>query len=158
MIALADTGIVGSLPTVELENLRSGESEQLTLYQDSTLLWKYTYMAPTNASGVAGTNNDGTLNVWPNDWVRVTYLDAFDGTNTNVVKTDDVQIPIEGLEPPPEDEVDLPGGSSGSFFMDSKGRLDLGLMILMVLGLGYLGLRRKIRRSSYVIENSGSPQ
>jgi hypothetical protein len=140
LISLADNGVVGTLPTVELENLRTGETQNITLIQDSTLLWKFTFTQATAASGVVGANNDGVLNVWPNDWIRVTYIDAFDGTNSNVVKTDQVQIPLETLEPvtpAPSDD----GGGWCSY--NPNGRFDPVLPALVLIGLAYLGLRRK---------------
>jgi hypothetical protein len=145
LISLADTGATGagSLPSVEVENLRSEETETITLLQDSTLNWKFTYTLPTAADAVAGANDDGTLNVWPNDVVRVTYVDAFDGTDTDVVKTDEVTIPIETIDPTPPPSG---GGDddSGWCSYNPNGRFDPVLPALILTALGYLGLRRRI--------------
>jgi hypothetical protein len=148
LVLLADTGAtgLGSLPTVEVENLRTEEVETVTLGQDPTLTWKFTFTLPTAASGDTGASNDGTLNVWPLDFVRVTYVDAFDGTNSNVVKTDQVQIPVETVDPTPP-----PAGGgdddSGWCSYNPNGRFDPVLPALILTALGYLGLRRKTASS-----------
>ena len=146
LILLADTGATGSgsLPTAEVENLRTEEVENITLAQDPDLQWKFSFTLPTAASGETGASNDGVLNVWPNDFVRVTYVDLFDGTNSNVVKTDEVQIPIETVEPVvPTDDSD--SGCSCSTSPD--GRIDPILPAAVLFALGYLGLRRWEDRS-----------
>ena len=158
LVSLADIDAsVGGLPTVKIENLRTGEFEEsVTLLQDSTLLWKFTFTQPTAANGVAGGNNDGTLNVWPNDYVRVTYVDAFDGTNNDVVKTAQVQIPIESIDPPvdpvdpaPATDPPPPGDSSSgcSCSHSPDGSVDPILPAVVLFALGYLGLRRREERS-----------
>ena len=80
------------------------------------------------------------LNVWPNDYVRVTYIDAFDGTNSNVVKTDDVLIPAETLEPVVPAPSDDSSGCSCSTNPD--GSVDPILPAAVLFALGYLGFRR----------------
>ena len=143
LVSLADNGVV-NLPTVELENLRTGEIQNITLAQDATLTWKFTATQVTAASGETGGDNDGTLNVWPNDFVRVTYIDEFDGTNSNVVKTDEVQIPAETLDP----VVDDGGSSSGCSCSHSPdGSVDPILPAVVLFALGYLGFRRWEERS-----------
>lgn len=140
LISLADRGVVGSLPTVELENLRTGEIQNVTLTQDADLTWKFTATQVTAASGETGASNDGVLNVWPNDYVRVTYIDAFDGTNSNVVKTDDVLIPAETLEPVVPAPSDDSSGCSCS--TNPNGSVDPILPAAVLFALGYLGFRR----------------
>ena len=143
VVSLADF-VVGTLPTVQLENLRTGEVQDVTLLQDPVLKWKFTFTQATAASGQVGKSNDGILNVWPNDWIRVTYVDAFTGLanapdNINIVKTAQVLIPFETLVPV------APSGSSGGGWCsyNPNGRFDPVLPALVLLGLAYLGLRRK---------------
>ena len=158
LILLADSGATGSgsLPTVEVENLRSGEVENFTLIQDTDLTWKFSFTLSTAANGAPGGNNDGTLNVWPNDFVRVTYVDEFIGDDPNdalpaddpsyfnVIKTAEVQIPIETVEPVvPTDDSD--SGCSCSTSPD--GRIDPILPAAVLFALGYLGFRRWEDRS-----------
>ena len=147
LILLADTGATGSgsLPTAEVENLRTEEVENITLAQDSDLTWKFSFTLPTAASGETGASNDGVLNVWPNDFVRVTYVDLFDGTRCNFVKTDEVQIPIETVEPVVPAPSDDSSGCSCSTNPD--GRVDPILPAAVLFALGYLGLRRWENRS-----------
>jgi hypothetical protein len=146
-VLLADI-VVGALPTVTIENLRTGETENVTLLQDTNidLLWKFAFTQATVASGEAGGNNDGVLNVWPNDYVRVTYVDAFTGLanapdNVNVVKTDQVLIPFEVLEP--VTPTTASGDSGGLCSYNPNARFDPVLPALVLIGLAYLGLRRK---------------
>jgi MYXO-CTERM domain-containing protein len=153
-VLLADTGATGSgeLPAVEIENLRTEEVENVTLVQDADTSWKFSYVLPTAADPVAGSDDDGTLNVWPNDFVRVTYVDAFDGTNTDVVKTDEVQIPSETIDPPPpEDGDDGDDGDTGGSDDDGGGcaagagnpsNITMPLLLAMILGYGLIRRRR----------------
>jgi MYXO-CTERM domain-containing protein len=132
--------IVGSLPTVIVENLRSGETENLTLLQspdDGTI---FTVSLPTAANGNIGKSNDGTLNVWPLDFIQVTYIDEFVEAPAvaPVTRTDVAQIPLETLEPvAPSDD------SSGcSCSTSPDGSVDPILPAAVLFALGYLGLRR----------------
>jgi hypothetical protein len=143
VVSLADF-IVGTLPTVQIENLRTGEVQDVTLLQDPELKWKFTFSLATAASGEIGKSNDGIMNVWPNDLILVTYVDAFTGLanapdNINIVKTAQVLIPFEKLEPvaPSADS----GGGWCSY--NPNGRFDPVLPALVLIGLAYLGLRRK---------------
>ena len=137
LISLADNGVV-ALPVVELENLRTEEVQNVTLAQDATLTWKFTATQATAASGETGASNDGVLNVWPNDYVRVTYIDAWDGTASNVVKTDVVQIPAETLEP----VVPTDDSNGCSCSTNPDGSIDPILPAAVLFALGYLGFRR----------------
>jgi MYXO-CTERM domain-containing protein len=147
-VLLADDGVV-DLPTVEIENLRTEEVENVTLVQDAEMTWKFSYVLPTAADPVAGSDDDGTLNVWPNDFVRVTYVDAFDGTNTDVVKTAEVQIPSETIDPPPPEDGD--DGDTGGSDDDGGGcaagagnpsNITMPLLLAMILGYGLIRRRR----------------
>ena len=147
LISLGDTGAtaLGVLPTAEVENLRTEEVENVTLIQDATLTWKFTFSLPTTAEGTPGASNDGNLNVWPNDVIQVTYVDAFDGTNNDVVKTDTTVIPVEELPVPADPEVPPPSDDDSGFCSyNPNGRFDPVLPALILIGLGYLGLRRKV--------------
>ncbi len=100
-VSLVDSGAAEAPETlnVPVVNLRTGESETVTLVEDPLNLGNFTVSLPTADDGAAGANDDGVLNVQGLDTVEVTYTDAFDGTNTNVVKTDQVQLPESPLVP-----------------------------------------------------------
>lgn len=145
LITLGDTGAtsLAALPTVVVENLRTGEVEEnVELTQDPVSMWKFTKEIPTVADALPGTDNDGSMNVWPNDVIQVTYVDADDGTNANVVKTDTVTIPIESVLPDEAVPV-FPDDDGGFCSYHPNGRFDPVLPALVLIGLGYLGLRRK---------------
>ena len=140
-VSLAD--LLTALPTVTVENLRTEETESITLSQDPDLKWKFIAELPTVASGTPGSSGDGTLNVWPLDYVRVTYEDLTTEDGTPATRTDDAQIPLESLEPvPPSSDSD-----SGWCAYNPNGRnFDPVLPALVLIGLAYLGLRRKFSR------------
>jgi hypothetical protein len=140
-LSLAD--LLTALPTVTVENLRTEETESITLSQDPDLKWKFIAELPTVASGTPGSSGDGTLNVWPLDYVRVTYDDLTTEDGTPATRTDDAQIALESLEPvPPSNDDD-----GGWCAYNPNGRnFDPVLPALVLIGLAYLGLRRKFSR------------
>ena len=146
LVALAD--VLTALPTVTVENLRTEETETITLSQDPDLKWKFIAEVPTAANGNPGSSGDGTLNVWPLDYVRVTYEDLVteltgpDAGNP-ATRTADAQIPLQTLEPvPPSSDSD-----SGWCAYNPNGRnFDPVLPALVLIGLAYLGFRRKFNR------------
>jgi hypothetical protein len=98
-VVLGDTNVIDSSRlTVDVQNLRTGEVEHITLVQDSELSWRYSAELPSNEQEQTGANDDGVLNVIPTDTVRVTYVDeSTDGGqgnpgNIDVVKTDEAEI------------------------------------------------------------------
>ena len=132
------------MPTAVVENLRTGEIENVTLLQNPDDARVFSVSLPTAANGGTGTNNDGTLNVWPLDLIQVSYVDevteAGDGP---VTRTDVAEIPLETLEPvPPADD------SSGcSCSTSPDGSVDPILPAAVLFALGYLGLRRREEKS-----------
>ena len=140
-ILLADI-VTGELPTATVENLDTGEIENVTLLQDADNLKLFSVSLPTAANGAAGSSNDGTMNVWPEQTVRVTYVDvvteaAPDGSDPQI-RTDEVVIPFETLEPTVPSDDD--GGCSCSTNPD--GSVDPILPAAVLFALGFLGLRR----------------
>ena len=135
----SDASPTGEAPTVVVTNDDTSESESVTLTKDPDLSWKFSALLPTNVVPTAGASNDGSLNVWPNQTVTVTYVDLWDGTTANVTKTDSVVIQ-SGLPddaPPPSED------SSGcSCSTSPDGRIDPILPAAVLFALGYLGLRR----------------
>jgi hypothetical protein len=100
--------------------------------------------APTDAKA----SGDGTLEVYTGTVVTAEYLDFFTGTESNVIKTDTVTM--EGGDPfddptqlPETDPSDLISESGGFCSYNPNGRFDPVLPALVLIGLGYLGLRRK---------------
>jgi MYXO-CTERM domain-containing protein len=142
IINLADI-VTGELPTAVVENLDTGETENVTLLQDADNPKVFSVSLPTAANGGAGTNNDGTMNVWPEQTVRVSYTDVIteaapDGSDPQL-RTDEVVIPFETLEPViPSGDDD--GGCSCSTNPD--GSVDPILPAAVLFALGFLGLRR----------------
>ena len=143
IINLADI-VTGELPTAVVENLDTGETENVTLLQDADNPKMFSVSLPTAANGGAGSNNDGTMNVWPEQTVRVSYTDVIteaapDGSDPQI-RTDEVVIPFEQLEPTPPPASDDDGGCSCSTNPD--GSVDPILPAAVLFALGYLGLRR----------------
>ena len=140
-IMLADI-VTGNLPTAVVENLNTNEVENVTLAQDADNLKMFSVSLPTVANGAAGSNNDGTMNVWPEQTIRVTYLDVVNEAdlsgNTPVERTDEVVIPFETLEPvlPSDDD------SGCSCSTNPDGRIDPILPAAVIFALMYLGYRR----------------
>jgi hypothetical protein len=141
-INLADI-VTGALPTAVVENLDTGETENVTLLQDADNPKVFSVTLPTVANGAAGSSNDGTMNVWPEQTVRVSYTDVIteaapDGSDPQI-RTDEVVIPFETLEPVvPGDDDD--GGCSCSTSPD--GRIDPILPAAVIFALMFLGYRR----------------
>jgi MYXO-CTERM domain-containing protein len=140
IISLGDL-LTGVAPTAVVENLRTGETENITMLQDADnnpILPVYSVKLPTAANGNAGGSNDGTLNVWPLDIVRVTYIDEDNTTGVPVTRTAEAEIPLETLEPVlPSDD------SSGcSCSTSPDGSVDPILPAAVLFALGFLGLRR----------------
>jgi hypothetical protein len=140
-IMLADI-VTGALPTAVVENLNTGEIENVTLSQDPDNLKVFSVSLPTVASGSAGSNNNGSMNVWPEQTIRVTYVDVVteaDPSGSNPVeRTDEVVIPFETLEPTVPSDDD--GGCSCSTNPD--GRIDPILPAAVIFALMFLGYRR----------------
>jgi hypothetical protein len=166
VIVLGDTdAAVTGLPTVTVTNDTTGETETVSLVPDAELDWRFEALLPTAADPLAGTDNDGTLNTWPGNQVTVTYVDAFDGTDANVTKTDSVIMESETIEAICDDGLDNDGDGlvdgddpdcpaidgvstlttedGGFCAYNPNGRFDPVLPALVLIGLGYLGLRRK---------------
>jgi len=152
-IVVADLLVTDNFPVIVMvENLTTGEVENVTLVQNPDEPRTITGSLPTAASGTAGANNDGTLNVWPLDTIRVTYYD--EGTEPTgpdagepALRTDETVMPLETIEPieptPPSD--DSSSGCSCSHSPD--GSVDPILPAVVLFALGYLGLRRREERS-----------
>jgi hypothetical protein len=141
-INLADI-VTGELPTAVVENLDTGEVENVTLLQDADNPKVFSVSLPTFANGAAGSSNDGTMNVWPDQTVRVSYTDVIteaapDGSDPQI-RTDEVVIPFEQLEPV------LPAGDDDngcSCSTNPDGSIDPILPAAVIFALMYLGFRR----------------
>ena len=173
VIVLGDTdAAVTGLPTVTVTNDSTGETETLTLAPDALYDWRFEASLPTVADAAPGASGDGSLNAWPLQTVTVTYVDANTGVDadgdglpdTNVTKTDTVTIDSreieyicdDGLDNDEDGLIDLedpdcaafavpPTTEDGGFCSyNPNGRFDPVLPALVLIGLGYLGLRRKI--------------
>jgi hypothetical protein len=92
-----------------------------------------------------GTPGDGTLEVFAGTVVTAEYLDCFTGTEADVVKTDQVVMQVPEGEEVPEVPIDddLITEDGGFCSYNPNGRFDPVLPALVLIGLGYLGLRRK---------------
>jgi hypothetical protein len=174
VIALGDTdaGLVTlGTETVTVTNDTTGETETVVLTRDVDLTWRFDGTLPTAIDPAAGASNDGTLNTWLDHQVTVTYVDANTGVDsdldgvldTNVTKTDTVIMTVPVLEicdngiddngdglvdlddPFCEPEIqNLLTDDGGFCSYNPNGRFDPVLPALVLIGLGYLGLRRKI--------------
>ena len=141
IITLGDL-LTGVAPTAVVENLRTGETENVTMLQDAAnvpILPVYSVKLPTAANGNAGGSNDGTLNVWPLDIVLVTYIDEDNTTGAPVTRTASAEIPLETLEPVPPASDDSSGCSCST---SPDGSVDPILPAAILFALGFLGLRR----------------
>jgi len=134
--------VTGELPTAAVENLDTGEIENVTLLQDEDNLKMFSVSLPTVANGTAGSSNDGTMNVWPEQTIRVSYTDVIteaapDGSDPQI-RTDEVVIPFETLEPTVPSDDD----SGCSCSTNPDGRIDPILPAAVIFALMYLGYRR----------------
>ncbi len=168
-IVLGDTDaglVTPGTETVTVTNDTTGETETVVLTRDTDpdLSWRFDGTLPTAIDPAAGADNDGTLNTWLDHQVTVSYLDANTGTATDVTKTDTVimQVPnpeicdngiddngdgLVDLDDPFCDEetiATLTSEDGGFCSYNPNGRFDPVLPALILIGLGYLGLRRKI--------------
>jgi hypothetical protein len=119
------------------------DSETVTMTTDNNLAYLGTLTTKEVSPVANGTPGDGMLEVFVGTEVTAEYLDCFTGTEEDVTKTDTVvmQLP-EGEEEPP---LPLPGDDDDGGFCayNPNGRFDPVLPALVLIGLGYLGLRRK---------------
>jgi MYXO-CTERM domain-containing protein len=148
VISLGDL-LTGVAPTAVVENLRTGETENVTMLQDADndpILPVYSVKLPTAANGNVGGSNDGTLNVWPLDIIRVSYVDEDNSYVDDlgapvgpVTIFAEAEIPLETLEPVPPASDDSSGCSCST---SPDGRIDPILPAAVLFALGFLGLRR----------------
>ena len=128
--------------TVTVVNARSAESETVSLVADDTGIIFGATLA-TNNSSAEDADNNGTMNIQPDDLLEARYIDADDGDgNIDVLKTATATV-LSGEDelPPPSDD------DSGWCSYNPNGRFDPVLPALVLIGLGYLGLRRKVSSS-----------
>ena len=141
-LMVIDSNVGGDdLPvTVTVVNARSSESEAVALtVDDSGKIFGATLA--TNNSSTEDADNNGTMNIQADDLLEARYIDADDGDgNTDVLKTaTDTVEAGQVVTPPPSDEDD-----GGLCSYNPNGRFDPVLPALVLIGLGYLGLRRKV--------------
>ena len=139
-----------AIPTVLVTN-NTGEAETVALSGDPLLYATFTAELPTAAvppDTLPIVDEDGGLDVWPGQIVDATYVDALDGTHTNVLKT--VTVIITGDDTIPEEPAPDQGaaassgdGGGGLCSYNPEARFDPILPTLVLIGLGYLGFRRK---------------
>jgi len=129
----------------------TGEAETVALSGDPLLYATFTAELPTAAvppDTPPIVDEDGGLDVWPGQIVDVTCVDALDGTHTNALKT--VTVIITGDDTVPEEPAPDQGaaarsgdGGGGLCSYNLEARFDPIIPTLLLIGLGYLGFRRK---------------
>jgi hypothetical protein len=73
---------------VEVSNGRTGEVEQITLTETAVNSGIFSVAMPTLAHPAAGTNNDGTMQVWDGDTITASYWDQLDSVGGSQTRTD----------------------------------------------------------------------
>jgi hypothetical protein len=141
-LTVIDGNIGGAdLPiTVTVLNSRSGETETVTLVDEGEALIFSATLA-TNNSSESDENNDGTMNIQPGDVLEARYVDADDGSgNLDVLRTATDTVDTGYVAPGSGDS------DSGWCSYNPNGRFDPVLPLLVLIGLGYLGLRRRFSK------------
>ncbi|MCU7853307.1 MAG: JDVT-CTERM domain-containing protein [Candidatus Thiodiazotropha sp. (ex Monitilora ramsayi)] len=78
---------ITEIVVVEVTNGRTGEVEQITLSETAINTGIFSLGMPTLANSTAGTNNDGTLQVWDGDVVTTSYQDQLDTVGSSQTRT-----------------------------------------------------------------------
>lgn len=128
-----------TIETVEINVTNTlGETEMVTLTEIAQTSGYFRGTLATNNSDVAGTDNDGVLNVTNGTLVTATYNDADDGTGSPAVVMDTAlaQTPVT---PPPSDNDTADGFST----MDN---VSLFAMIFGFLAIGGFIARKRLAK------------
>lgn len=128
-----------TIETVEINVTNTlGETELVTLTEIAQTSGYFRGTLATNDSDVAGTDNDGILNVTNGSLVTATYNDADDGTGSPAVVTDTAlaQTPVT---PPPSNNDTADGFST----MDN---VSLFAMIFGFLAIGGFIARKRLAK------------
>jgi hypothetical protein len=141
-LVVIDGNIGGAdLPvTVSVLNSRSGEIETVTMVDEGEALI-YAGTLNTNNSSEGDANESGTMNIQPGDVLEARYVDADDGAgNLGVIRTATDTVDVGYVAPGSSDS------DGGWCSYNPNGRFDPVLPLLVLIGLGYLGLRRRFSR------------
>ena len=141
-LTVIDGNIGGAdLPvTVTVLNSRSGEIEVEQLVDEGEALIFSATLATFNSSE-ANEDDNGVMNIQPGDVLEARYIDADDGNgNLDVTRTATDTVETGYVDPGSSSD------SGGWCSYNPNGRFDPILPLLVLIGLGYLGLRRRFSR------------